>query len=104
MDNLHIREISKQDWDAVAPIYESGIATGYATFETSAPAWDEWDKAHLQFGRLLAVLDNQVVGWAALSPVSSRCVYGGVAEVSVYVHEEFRGKRIGQKLQLAKSV
>ena len=98
MEKMHIRELSEHDWNALVSIYESGIATGYATFETSAPEWDDWDEAHLEFGRLVAVIDQQVVGWAALSPVSSRCVYGGVAEVSIYIHEEFRGKRIGQQL------
>ena len=72
-----------EDWQTVKSIYESGIATGIATFETNAPSWEKWNDGHLTFARLVAVENNEVVGWAALSPVSGRCVYGGVAEVSV---------------------
>lgn len=68
-----------EHWEQVKQIYESGIATGIATFKTSAPSWENWDKAHLNFSRLVATINNEVVGWAALSPVSSRCVYGGLA-------------------------
>lgn len=79
-------------------IYEEGIRTGNATFETSAGNWEQWDDSHLKEPRLVAETDNSVVGWAALSPVSGRCVYGGVAEVSVYVSEDARGKGIGLAL------
>jgi L-amino acid N-acyltransferase YncA len=85
-------------WDQVRSIYEQGIATGHATFQTVAPDWDEWDASHLANSRLVAVEGNEVVGWAALTPVSGRCVYAGVAEVSVYVAEKARGKGVGKKL------
>ena len=85
-------------WEQVKTIYESGIATGNATFQTSAPSWEEWDKAHTQTCRLVAIENDIVLGWAALTPVSGRCVYAGVAEVSVYIGEPARGKGIGSKL------
>ena len=83
------------DWRAVRAIYLEGIATGNATFETTAPEWSEWDKAHHHFARLVARREDQVIGWAALSPVSSRSVYVGVAEVSVYVGRSARGSGVG---------
>jgi len=82
----------------VRSIYEEGIATGHATFETMAPAWEVWDAGHLKSCRLVAVDQGRTVGWAALSPVSGRCVYAGVAEVSVYVAAAERGRGIGQRL------
>ncbi|UYZ61283.1 GNAT family N-acetyltransferase [Hymenobacter latericus] len=86
-------------WPAVKAIYEAGMATGNATFETQAPAWEAWDKAHLNHSRLVAVDEaGTVLGWAALSPVSSRCVYGGVAEISVYIAAEARGQGVGRHL------
>jgi L-amino acid N-acyltransferase YncA len=89
------------DWADVARIYAEGIATGVATFETELPAWEEWDRAHLPEHRLLARDDGRVVGWAALAPVSSRCVYTGVAEVSVYVAADARGRGVGTALLAA---
>ena len=88
------------DWEQVRQIYLEGIATGQATFKTSAPSWEQWDTGHLPFARLVAREADDVAGWAALSPVSQRCVYGGVAEVSVYVSAAHRGKGIGQRLLL----
>ena len=85
-------------WPAVKSIYEQGIATGQATFQTSAPTWEEWNGSHLTHSRLVALENDQVIGWAALTPVSGRCVYAGVAEVSVYIAETSRGKKIGQSL------
>jgi len=85
-------------WEDVKRIFEEGIATGDATFQTSAPTWEEWDSSHLQSCRLIAVDDNKVTGWAALTPVSGRCVYSGVAEVSVYIAGEERGKGVGKLL------
>ncbi len=83
------------DWDDVRAIYREGIATGNATFEKSAPEWEKWDKEHLRVCRLVARAGREVLGWAALTPVSGRCVYAGVAEVSVYVAERARGRGIG---------
>ena len=90
-------------WPAVRAIYEQGLATGQATFTTAAPTWAEWDGSHLAACRLVAVAapDGLVRGWAALSPVSSRCVYGGVAEVSLYVAAEVRGQGVGRGLLAA---
>src|SRR6185436_19671342 len=82
----------------VAEIYKQGIATGNVTFQSDAPSWTEWDNAHLKHSRIVAMEDGIVKGWAALTPVSGRCVYAGVAEVSVYVHADSRGKGYGKKL------
>lgn len=87
-----------EDWKAVRAIYVQGIATGNATFETDVPDWEEWDGTHVQTCRLVARDGDQIVGWAALSPVSGRCVYAGVAEVSVYVAAAARGKGVGKAL------
>jgi L-amino acid N-acyltransferase YncA len=90
------------DWPAVRDIYEAGIATGEATFQTEAPPWDAWDAAHLETCRLVARDEHDaVIGWAALGRVSARPVYVGVAEVSVYVAEQVRGQRIGLQLLTA---
>ncbi len=93
-----IERMSAKDWEQVAAIYLEGIATGHATFETQAPAWDEWDARHLPYSRLVARDGETVKGWAALSPVSSRFVYAGVAEISVYVGKNHRGEGIGKAL------
>jgi L-amino acid N-acyltransferase YncA len=92
--------MTERDWPAVREIYEAGIASRNATFETAAPAWEQWDAGHLPGHRLVAVLepDGGVVGWAALSPVSDRCAYAGVAENSVYVHAARQGQGIGRAL------
>ncbi len=95
---LHLRTMAENDWPKVAEIYAQGIATGQATFETETPSWEKWDSSHLQSCRFVAEKDGEVVGWAALSPVSSRCVYGGVAEVSVYVSTTQLGQKIGTQL------
>ena len=86
------------DWEAIRLIYEEGIATGNATFQHSAPNWEEWNNSHLPHSRIVAKEDNNVLGWAALTPVSGRCVYAGVAEVSVYVSDKARGKGLGKQL------
>lgn len=98
--NYSIDEMRAGDWERVRSIYLEGVATGHATFETDAPpSWEKWDAAHLPKPRLVARAgDAGVVGWAALSPVSSRRVYGGVAEVSVYVGEQGRGRGVGRVL------
>jgi len=86
------------DYERVADIYRAGIETGNATFETEVPPWEAWDKSHLSVARLVARNSSGVVGWAALSPVSDRCVYEGVAEVSIYITEEARGQGVGRAL------
>ena len=93
-----IREMQTADWPAVRSIYAEGIATGHATFETSAPEWSVWDAAHRPDCRFVAESDGLVCGWAALTPVSGRCVYAGVAEVSVYVAASFRGQGAGSAM------
>src|SRR5689334_16326225 len=93
-----IEPMNPSDWEQVGAIYLEGIVTGNATFETEAPSWEVWNSAHLPFARLVARLSDQVAGWAALSPVSQRCVYGGVAEVSVYVSQTHRHLGIGRQL------
>jgi L-amino acid N-acyltransferase YncA len=87
-----------EHWDAVARIYAEGIATGHATFETEVPSWERWDATHLADHRLVALRDGEVVGWAALSPVSDRPVYAGVVEESVYVETQARGSGVGRAL------
>ncbi|MDX6404328.1 MAG: hypothetical protein QOH70_1783 [Blastocatellia bacterium] len=98
---LLIDPMLPDDWPAVREIYLEGIATRQATFETTAPSWEAWDASHLPFARLVARQAEIVVGWAALSPASSREVYAGVAEVSVYVSESQRGLGLGRKLLAA---
>jgi len=93
-----IEPMNPRDWPVVREIYLEGIRTGNATFETSAPEWEKWDAGHLPSCRWVARTGNDLLGWAALSPVSGRCVYAGVAEVSVYVAERARGQGIGLKL------
>lgn len=89
----------EKQWPEVRRIYAEGIATGEATFETVPPeAWAEWSESHLEYGRLVALADGRVLGWGALSGVSDRCVYAGVAEVSVYVAAEARGHGVGSAL------
>lgn len=87
-----------EDWEAVQVIYREGIATGNATFEMAVPEWEDWDRSHLRDCRLVARRAGQVIGWAALSPVSSRCAHAGVAEVSVYVTAAARGQGVGKAL------
>ncbi len=86
------------DWPAVREIYADGIATGQATFETQLPDWEKWNSSHRPDCRLIAHKHDEVVGWAALSPVSARRVYSGVAEVSVYVASAARSRGVGTAL------
>jgi L-amino acid N-acyltransferase YncA len=88
----------QEDWDAVAAIYGAGIATGDATFETEVPTYEAWDRAHLRAPRLVARDGGKLVAFAALSPLSARAVYRGVAEVTVYVAETARGRGVGRRL------
>jgi len=98
LSNPEIVPMTGQHWDAVHAIFAQGIATGDATFETTVPSWQDWDARHLSICRLVAIRAGEVVGWAALSPVSVRQVYRGVTEVSVYIADHARGEKIGSAL------
>ncbi len=93
-----IADLRTEHWPGVARVYAEGIATGNATFETDVPTWERWDSAHLPEHRFVALSVDRVVGWAAVSPVSDRCVYGGVVENSVYVATGEHGRGIGKLL------
>jgi L-amino acid N-acyltransferase YncA len=95
---MEIRSMQRDDWPRAREIYEQGIATRQATFETEAPDWETWDAGHLAEPRLVAEENGVVVGWAALSRVSHRACYAGVAEESIYVAEGARGRGIGLAL------
>jgi phosphinothricin acetyltransferase len=96
--DIDVEPMSPADWEAVRAIYQEGITSGQATFEVEAPPWEQWDAGHHAFGRLVARAGGRVVGWAALSPVSRRRCYAGVAEVSVYVAAAHRGRGVGRRL------
>jgi phosphinothricin acetyltransferase len=96
-----VRDLRPGDWPEVARIYEEGIRTGNATFETEVPTWEAWDAAHLAEHRLVAEQDGRLAGWVALAPLSRRTCYDGVAEVSIYVAESARGKSVGTGLLAA---
>jgi phosphinothricin acetyltransferase len=98
LKDMEIRKLLAEDWDQVKLIYQKGIDTGNATFQTSTPSWEDWDQSHLASCRIAMQENSKVIGWAALTPVSSRCVYAGVAEVSVYVDPAHSGKGIGLNL------
>jgi phosphinothricin acetyltransferase len=95
---VRIEPLQPEDWPEVREIYLQGLATGQASFETEAPTWDQWDSARLPICRLVARDAEAIAGWAALSPVSKRAVYRGVAEASVYIAEQRRGKGVGLAL------
>jgi phosphinothricin acetyltransferase len=95
---ITIDALRPEHWGGVARVYAEGIATGNATFETEIPSWEAWNSSHLPEHRLVALRDGEVVGWAAVSPASDRCVYGGVVENSVYVAESARGRGVGRRL------
>lgn len=96
--DYEIREMSPEDWTRVRDIYIEGILSGNATFESVAPSWESWDLDHVKDCRLVMTYGKKVIGWAALSPVSKRGVYSGVAEVSLYLSVEYRGKGIAVRL------
>jgi L-amino acid N-acyltransferase YncA len=98
--NFIITPMQSEDWPAVEEIYRQGIGTGNATFETASPGWEEWNASHHPQPRLVVREEDHVVAWAALSPVSVRRVYAGVAEVSIYVAASARGRGIGKALLL----
>lgn len=95
---VQIQLLQEDHWKRVEAIYREGINTGQATFLQTVPDWYEWDRGHLSHSRIVALVNGDVVGWAALSPVSQRPHYLGVAEVSVYVCEPMRGKKVGTVL------
>lgn len=95
---MKIRLFQKEDWQAVSRIYQEGMDTGIATFETQVPDWKKWNSKFLTTCRLVAEDDGMVVGWAALSPTSKRAVYQGVVEVTIYIDLSQTGKGIGSKL------
>jgi L-amino acid N-acyltransferase YncA len=97
-EGVVVEPMRPEDWPAVREIYEEGIAGGNATFEMYAPTWDAWDRKHRRQCRLVARDGDRVVGWIALSPVSERAVYRGVAELSVYVAAGARGRGVGRAL------
>jgi phosphinothricin acetyltransferase len=96
--NIVFRSMKKDDWISVAEIYRQGIESGNATFQRDIPTWNEWNSGHINTCRIVASIENEIAGWAALTPVSGRCVYAGVAEVSVYVSNQFKGQKIGTRL------
>lgn len=98
MRELEVVEMTPGDWEDVREIYREGIATGHATFETEVPEWQAWDRGHLGTPRLVLRAGEDILGWAALSAVSGRSVYAGVAEVSVYVAPSARGRGVGSAL------
>jgi phosphinothricin acetyltransferase len=96
--NVAIDKMTREDWEAVQSIYAEGIATGNATFESEVPTFESWDQNHLQMCRLVVRSGDDIVGWAALSQVSQRHVYRGVAEVSIYIAASARGLGMGKTL------
>ncbi|WP_292008674.1 GNAT family N-acetyltransferase [Chryseobacterium sp.] len=95
---MEIITIDRKHFPQIAKIYQEGIDTGNATFETTVPSWEIWNKSKLSYCRLIVVENEIVIGWAALSKVSERSVYEGVAELSIYIAENHRGKGIGKIL------
>ena len=95
---VHIRLFQKEDYSACAKIYKTGMETGIATFETNVPDWEQWNAKFLAQCRFVAEADHKVVGWSALSPFSSRNVYSGVAEITIYIAPEAQGMGIGKEL------
>ena len=93
-----IDEMKQLDWAQVSYIYLEGIKTGIATFQSEVPTWEIWNNEHISSCRLVVRFGNTVLGWAALSPTSSRCIYEGVAEVSIYIEENYRGQGLGKIL------
>jgi len=98
---MTVGDLRPDDWPEVARIYEEGIATGNATFETEVPSWEAWDSAHLAEHRFVGERDGRLAGWIALLPVSPRECYAGVAEISAYVAEDARGQGVGRELLAA---
>lgn len=93
-----IDNIKKSDWQQVSDIYLAGVKTELATFQSDLPTWEEWDQGHIATCRFVAREGEQILGWVALSSVSSRCVYAGIAEVSIYIREDQWGRGVGSSL------
>lgn len=98
---MTIEVMTDEDWPEVARIYQEGMDTNLATFQTACPPYDQWDAGHLRHSRLVLRDGDQMAGWAALASVSNRCAYAGVSEVSVYVDPRHQGKGFGQQLLTA---
>jgi phosphinothricin acetyltransferase len=96
--NFIIDELRPEDWDHVCRIYLEGLSTGKASFEVEAPVWESWDRRFHRHSRLVGRLNDQVIAWAALAPVSTRMCYSGVAEASLYVAADFRGQGVAKRL------
>ncbi len=97
-EKVKILSFDKVDWSSISRIYQQGLDTGIASFELKIPTWQQWDITHHKFCRFKAVIEDKIVGWAALSPTSTRQVYRGVAEVSIYISSEHRGMGVGKSL------
>ncbi len=95
---LTIRAMKSSDWESVAAIFREGIELKTSTFHTEVPSYEAWDAAHIPNCRLVAEAEGKVIGWASLQPYSSRKVYTGVAEVSIYIKTEYRGRKVGERL------
>lgn len=98
MNNFRFKYIQKEDYSKVQSIYAEGLTTGNATFQTTIPEWEDWDASHHLHSRLGIEMEGKLIAWAALSPVSKRKVYEGVAEVSIYVGENYQGQQLGSIL------
>jgi phosphinothricin acetyltransferase len=98
---ITIEPMRAEDWDSVRGIYQEGLDTGNASFESQTPDWAAWNAKYHAHSRLVARASGRIVGWAALAPVSPRACYAGVAEVSVYVKDDARGQGVGNKLLTA---
>jgi len=98
LKDIHITNFSEEDWEKIKAIYKEGIETGYSTLETEVPTWENWEKNLVEECKLVARSQDEVLGWAVISKFSSRKVYSGVADVSIYIKESARGKGLGEKL------
>ena len=95
---ISIVNMLPEDWEDVKSIYQEGIDTGNSTFETKVPEWEEWNGNHLKDCRLVIRVDDRIIGWAALSPVSNRPIFNGVAEISIYLTKSMHNKGLGKRL------
>lgn len=96
--NITIRTMTESDWSQVSRIFQAGVETGIATFQSLIPSWETWNENYHQTCRFVAECDGKVIGWIALAAVSKKPPYSGVAEISVYIDDEMRGKGVGTRL------